>query len=300
MDIYSYLREAIESLLTQTYGDIEIVVVSDGNERLYNQIIKDYGDCEKLIVGLNQNDGGDNNVDSRNQSRMHGVKIASGDVVAFMDDDAVADPDWIENIANTYKKHDAIAVGGKLVPLWEGDKPDFFPEEFYWLIGATHKGFAPDDEITEVRNTFASNISFRQEVFIELGGFDTSEWSKSSLQGEEAELCLRMKEKHGEGVMYNPDAVVGHVVPKDRTKLRWLVKRSFWQGYWKRAMGVMIPETGDEEFTFLRNLLFRFMPDRLWKAVTRPSLTEAKKFVMLILFTTCVGFGYLYGFTRWR
>jgi hypothetical protein len=59
---------------------------------------------------------------------------------------------------------------------------------------------------------------------------------------------------------------------------------------------MMVPDTGDEEFTFLRDLLFRFMPERFWNAVTQPSLTEAKKFVMLIVFTACVGFGYLYGF----
>ena len=79
----------------------------------------------------------------------------------------------------------------------------------------------------------------------------------------------------------------------------WLLKRAFWQGYSKRAMETLVPESGDEEGEFLGALLLRFIPGRLRNALLGPSLTQAKKFVMLGVFTACVGLGYLYAFRKW-
>jgi len=105
-------------------------------------------------------------------------------------------------------------------------------------------------------------------------------------------LTLRTRGK----LHYNPDAKVRHKVFEYRTRLVWLLMRAFWQGYSKRAMETLVPDSGDEESAFLGDLLLRYIPDRLRNAVVGPSLTEANKFVMLIVFTACVGFGYLYGF----
>ena len=77
----------------------------------------------------------------------------------------MADQKWVENLVDSYKELQAMAVGGKILPLWLPGKPAYFPEELYWLVGATHKGFA-EDAVVEVRNVFASNMSFRKEIFL--------------------------------------------------------------------------------------------------------------------------------------
>lgn len=118
--------------------------------------------------------------------------------------------------------------------------------------------------------------------------------------GGETELAARLRSEVDGTVYYTPEAKVGHKIFEYRTELGWLVRRAFWQGYSKRAMEVLVPEPGDEESAFLGKILFRFVPDRLWSAVTGPSLAEAQKFVMLVVLTGCVGLGYLYGFTKWR
>ena len=61
-------------------------------------------------------------------------------------------------------------------------------------------------------NTFGSNLSFKADVLKALGGFRSEMGVKGRglLQGEETELCERMREKFGRGVVYNPDAVVYH------------------------------------------------------------------------------------------
>ena len=159
----------------------------------------------------------------------------------------------------------------------------------------THRGIA--DEAGEDRNTFGSNISFRADVFNELGGFDVDIGERKgdkNLQGGETELCARMCEEHGQGVWYDPDAEVAHKVFNYRTEFRWLIDRAFWQGYSKRVMESFVDNEGGEENEFLSTLLLRFMPVRLRNAAMNISRIEAKKFLMLGVFTACVGLGYLY------
>ena len=187
-----------------------------------------------------------------------------------------------------------------MTPIWIAGKPEFLPEEFYWLVGVTHRGFAEPGE--EVRNTFGSNISFRTEVLRELGGFATEvgRQGEKNLQAHETELCARMREEYGRGVVYNPDAEVGHKVFEWRTDKRWLLERSFWQGYSKRAMESLVSEESSaEESEFLRQLLTEFVPQRVKSLVDGPSLTKAKQLVALLGLTGTVGVGYLYGLAKW-
>jgi glycosyltransferase involved in cell wall biosynthesis len=58
-------------------------------------------------------------------SRTKGAELASGEIVAFIDDDATAEPDWVQRLAYVYEKTDAIAVGGDVKPDWQTEKPDF-------------------------------------------------------------------------------------------------------------------------------------------------------------------------------
>ena len=291
---YDDVKEAVESLFDQTHDDVEVVLVSDGNERVCERFEAEYGDRADIVVRcLDDNVG---LLDARNA----GAEAASGEVVAFMDDDAIADADWVAELVAVYESSDLPAVGGKMVPAWVAGKPSFLPAEFYWLVGVTHRGFA--DGPGEVRNTFGSNISFRREVFLELGGFDTDIGGRqgdANLQGGETELCARMAETYGHGVYYNPDAEVAHKVFEYRTSLRWLLDRAFWQGYSKRAMETLVPASTGAESTFLGHLLRQSVPERLREFVTGPSVAGLLQFVFLFVFTAAVGAGYGYGVVRY-
>ncbi|MFD1642625.1 glucosyl-dolichyl phosphate glucuronosyltransferase [Halohasta litorea] len=294
-DMYNHFREAADSILSQTYGSVELVVIVDGTEAVYDQVVADYGTRDDVVIQCNEENIG------LLESRNRGASVASGDVVAFIDDDAVADERWIERLVRAYKDEEAIAAGGSMTPLWVAGKPSFLPEEFHWLIGVTHRGFA--EEPGEVRNTFGSNISFRADVFEALDGFDTDIGGRKgdrNLQGGETELCARLHDQYGRGVWYEPEAEVGHKVFDYRTRPEWLLQRAFWQGYSKRAMEVLVPESNTEESAYLVDLLVRHMPARLSNAIRGPSLIEATKLLMLFVFTSCVGLGYLYAFTQWR
>jgi glycosyltransferase involved in cell wall biosynthesis len=292
--MYEHFCEAAESVLTQTYDDIELIVVVDGTSDIYERVIADYGDHEDVLVEYNNKNVG------LLESRNRGAEIATGDVVAFIDDDAVADEAWTERLVSVYEREDIIAAGGKMVPKWVAKKPSFLPEEFYWLIGVTHRGFANGEG--EVRNTFGSNISFRRDVFLALGGFNTEIGGRqgdANLQGGETELCARMRAEYGKSVYYVPDAEVAHKVFNYRTRPAWLFDRAFWQGYSKRAMETLVPSSENKETAFLEQLLANFIPSRCRAIVSDPTLDRITQLGTLIALTGTVGAGYLYGAVKW-
>ncbi|RKD98075.1 glucosyl-dolichyl phosphate glucuronosyltransferase [Halopiger aswanensis] len=295
IDAYDDFREAAMSVLEQTYDSVELVVVVDGTDAVYGRALEDFGNRDDIVVHCNDENKG------LLASRNRGAELASGDVVAFLDDDAVADERWIESLVDAYDEKNAIAAGGKMTPRWTADRPDFLPEEFYWLVGVTHRGFADGPE--EVRNTFGSNISFRRDVFLNLEGFDTDIGGRKgdkNLQGGETELCARMQRKYGRAVWYVPEAEVEHKVFEYRTDPTWLLERAFWQGYSKRAMETLVPDSSDEESEFLSKLLLKFAPERIRGLTSDPSIGRATRFLALFVFTAVVGLGYLYGVVRYR
>lgn len=292
--MYNHFRGAAENVTSQSYDDTEMVVVVDGTDEVRDRVVEDYGDHEDVVIHCN-----DENVGLL-ESRNTGAELASGDVVAFIDDDAVADKEWVAELVRGYEEQNALAVGGKMVGDWVAGQPSFLPKEFYWLVGVTHRGFA--DGEGWVRNTFGSNISFDRETFLELNGFDTEIGGRqgdANLQGGETELCARLDAEYGEQVWYNPDAVVAHKVFEYRTEFWWMVDRAFWQGYSKRAMDTLVPESGRDEGEFLGDLVTEFIPGQVKELARSPSLVAVSQLVMLIVFTGCVGGGYIYGAWKW-
>jgi GT2 family glycosyltransferase len=281
----------VGSLLEQTYPEREVIVVVDGNSELYEKFLSDYrGNGTVRAIMVRENRG-------VSEARNAGIREAGGDILAFMDDDAVADRKWLENLAATYETHDAVAVAGKILPAWTGGKPDYLPEELYWLIGVTHAGFA-GDKVTEVRNAFGPNMSFSRKVFETIGTFNRSlGFSKRNagyFQAEEAELALRMTRAFGKSVIYNPRAIVYHKVPPEKLRVRVLLRRAFYQGYSKALLRKLSASSGSlaAEQTYLKALVLHYIPGRLKRAY-RPA--ELYKASMLIATVICVGMGFVYG-----
>lgn len=293
MERYPHIQDAATSVLNQSHNDVELVLISDGNDELYEAMQEDYEGQENVKTECNDENRG------LSFSRNHGVEIATGDVIAFLDDDAVADEDWVSTLVDAYERHDALAVGGKMTPIWVDGEPNYLPEEFYWLVGVTHRGF-PEEEC-EVRNTFGSNISFRRDVLEELGGFDEDLGRKgdAQVQGEETELSARMYDEYGERVWYIPEAKVGHKVFDYRTDRKWLLERAFWQGYSKRVMDEIVDDGGNQESDYLRQILFAFLPSRVSGLIRRPSWSRVDQLLMLVILTSTVGFGFIYGLLRY-
>lgn len=291
LERYDAFKDAVESVRSQTYDDVELVLVVDGNTAVYRRAKADFGDHPSITIHCN-----DDNIGNL-QSINVGIELADGDIVANIDDDATAAKDWVENLVRAYEEHDALAAGGRIDPDWVAGEAPYIPEEFYWLIGATYRGFPAGPG--EVRNTFGSNLSFRRDVVQELGGYPTQDGERDSrFQAGETELCSRLHEEYGRGVFYVPDAEVYHKIFEYRTDPVWLLKRAFWQGVSKRWMAVKDAESVSNDRNYVTQLVTDFVPDRIKNLVTTPSKTKAAQLAFLIALFGVTGIGYLYGTVR--
>ena len=288
---YREFSQAVESVLTQSYLALEVVLVVDEDRQLFDQIQREFGDRTGVVTHFNPVDEG------LSASRNFGASVASGDIVVFTDDDVVADSNWIQELVDTYERRDVLATGGPAHPIWPSQEPEWLPSEFYWLVGVTHDGFADGDGEEEVRNTFGCNISFRRDAFLELGGFrsDLGKQSGIAIQGEEAELCARFREEFGGSLVYNPRAQVRHRVFPGQIDPVALCKRAFWQGYSKYVMQRATPNELDAETKFVAHLARKALPKRVGRMLEEPSLAYPVQLVMLFVLTALVGSGYLYG-----
>ncbi|MBM3156480.1 MAG: glycosyltransferase family 2 protein [Chloroflexi bacterium] len=291
LENYDNLIEAIDSLLKQTHSEREVIVVVDGNKALYEKIGGRFSVNEAVKTVLVENNIGVSG------ARNAGIRVARGDVIAFMDDDAFADREWMDKLDATYRNYDTIGVGGKILPVWTQGAPDYLPEELYWLAGVTHKGFA-EEKIGEVRNAFGPNMSFRREVFDKVGLFNENlgfaERRVFYIQAEEPEFALRVRRETGKGVIYNPEAVVFHRIAPSKLKVRVLLKRAFYQGY-SKALMKRLDITADSintEKSYLRDLLLVYMPRRLRRFYR---LAESKKLGFTVVSVMAVGMGFIYG-----
>ena len=292
---YHNLLEAVTSLLNQTYQQTEIIIVVDGNETLHRKIAGAYSTHGNIQVLTVKESAG------VSAARNLGIKMARGDALAFLDDDAVADKTWVERLVDTYQKTDAIAVGGRILPTWLRKKPGYLPEELYWLIGLTYEGFAGKDT-AGVRNALGPNMSFRREVFREVGLFNEhlgfARERNAFMQGEEAEFALRMKSKLGKGVIYDPNLIVYHKVPPSKTRVAMLLKRAFYQGYSKAQLKRIgsSPKPLATEEAYLKELFLKYIPNRIKRVclMSHP-VTEIKQLLLLFASIIAVGFGFIYG-----
>jgi hypothetical protein len=213
-------------------------------------------------------------------------------VVAFIDDDAVAEPTWIAKLVEVYETTDAIAAGGNVEPAWVDGCPWWFPEEFYWLVGVTEPGFAEDGQ--EVRNVYGSNISYRRDAFLRVGGYDTKTGRKgdSHLQAHEAPVGIRLMETFGRGMIFVEDAVVAHTLFAYRGRAIWLLRRAFWQGYSKRIMNRLYPDAHGTEVGYLVKLIRHNIPRRIKSLIYPKRGVMLAKLVMIFALILMVGMGY--------
>jgi len=156
------LVEAVESVRRQTHPPCEVLVVVDHNQGLLTR-------ARAGLTGPGVRVVASTGVPGASGARNTGLATARGDVLAFLDDDAVASPEWLERLVRHLDDPSVLGVGGRLDALWAGRRPAWFPRQFDWVVGGSYLGMPTT--VTAVRNVWTGSMAVRRDVLEEVGGF---------------------------------------------------------------------------------------------------------------------------------
>ena len=231
----SLLQAALNSLEMQTLprSDFEVLVIDNGSTDNTKQVVESaqqrlgnvryfYEPTPGLHVG-----------------RHLGLKMAKSDILVYADDDIEAFPTWLEAIAESFQDPEVVLVGGKNLPKWESDPPD-------WIL----KMWEPDkngnrilgylsildlgDQEKEISPfyVFGCNFSIRKRVLLEASGFHPDGMPKELIiyRGDGETHVSRYIQAKGYKAFYNPKASIYHVIPRERLTIEYFEYRAFIQG----------------------------------------------------------------------
>ncbi len=231
-DRWRDLSAAVDSVRVQTTPAQEIILVIDHNPRLLERA---WTHISGVVLVENREEQG------LSGARNSGAATASGTIIAFLDDDAIAAPDWLSRLTEHYKDQQVLGVGGAIAPLWAGGRPDWFPDEFDWVVGCSYRGMPRDT--APVRNLIGANMSFRREVMEVTGGFRSGigRVGEQPVGCEETELCIRAcRSWPGRIFLYEPRAQVHHRVPASRARWTYFRRRCYAEGLSKALVSGLV------------------------------------------------------------
>lgn len=222
------LPEVLGLLLSQSCdpGDYEIVVVDNNSKDATKQVVKEFarrhpGRVRYLFEAAQ----------GIAFARNRGAREARGRVLAYLDDDCFAHQNWVGEHIKVYRSNpDADAVGGRILLRYEDKRPGWISPIMENSLGLTDFGEEPG-EIAYPEYPKGGNFSVLKSHFDGVGGFDEKfgHTGASIVGASEHDLFRRLTDA-GTRVVYNPDAIVRHFVPRERATRRYVYRRFFRYG----------------------------------------------------------------------
>jgi len=222
------LPQALESLAHQTLpeGRYEVLVVDNASTDATPRMLRELAERMPQLRSVSEPRLG------CSRARNTGWRQARGRYVAYLDDDAVADPEWLERMLHALRtlRPRPGAVGGRIEPIWEVPRPEWLPDSVLGLL--TTLDHAPEPLFLPAgRFLIGTNIAYPREVLEELGGYHEllGPVGERYRAGEET-LLQRELRAHGYAIYYDPAILVRHRLPASRLDPRWLRRRMYWEG----------------------------------------------------------------------
>lgn len=226
---YDVLPQAIESCMAQRMDaqKFDIIVVDNSPDkdfaRSFGEKYKDVANLTYLIA----------EIAGLSNARNMAMEKSQADIVAYLDDDAIANENWLTEIVDAFKLFgdSAMAAGGKILASWQVERPHWVPDQKLGYLSVVDWG-GKTRVIGSSEWIAGANIAFRREPLIAIGGFDTALGRKgpetSLLSNEENDVLRKLGERGG-SVLYMPNAEVFHQVDPRRLHRDWFRRRSAWQ-----------------------------------------------------------------------
>ncbi len=218
------LSKLINQVKSVNRDDIEILLIDNNSNDETKEIVLNYQKNNKFLIY---------HFESRQGlaiARNKGLELARGNVIVFIDDDIVLHESWLREIFTSLDKYKYKAFGGKVIPLWEKDKPSYVSLTGFFALN--QKIFPAHDNGDDSRlypitkdetNPIGANMWFYKELFKKYGGFreDLGRVGYGGIPCEDTEFCSRLLRNH-EQIFYYPKAIVFHPVSVYRTSKEFI------------------------------------------------------------------------------
>jgi cellulose synthase/poly-beta-1,6-N-acetylglucosamine synthase-like glycosyltransferase len=284
---WDLLLRAANSIGSQTSPPTEIIIVVDHNEKL-RQRLRGLGVPEWRVIE-------NRHLRGLSGARNSGVELASGEIVAFLDDDAMAVPDWLEHLTRPFIDANVAGVGGWVEPEWSGAMPAWWSPAFNWVVGCSYSGMALD--MAAIRNPIGASMAIRRGLIMDSGGFSVGLGRVGGvpLGCEETELCLRIVASEPSlRFVHSTCAIVYHHVPSDRGSLRYFLARCVAEGVSKARVAMLAGPTAAlaSEQKYLSSTIPRTVYEEI---VARPRKRAAcQRIGMIVVGVVVTVAGYAY------
>lgn len=284
------LTELLDSIELQHSQNLEIILVIERSKAIQEFADSRASRFPKKLFFSTERIG-------VSRARNIGVGLASGEIIAFVDDDAILSLHWSECLLDSFRRNpDAIGVTGRAIPSAKSIDLRGFPSSLYWALGCTPSGL-----FGEWVTNFATgtNMAFRRKAFIShrfeldiYGDARDRALVHRGLPNDENDFAVRLTTDLSLPILFNDRLVVFHKVYTNRLSPRFVMRYSFWQGVaearytanpaWKRARQSIRARAAK---TLLRDLLPLEGPSRGW--ISRCA------FVIIGIFF--LGLGFIFG-----
>jgi glycosyltransferase involved in cell wall biosynthesis len=286
---YDLLPKAIDSLTRQSLApeEYEIVVIDNSPDHAKSEdFSRTFRATANLIWHVEKTPGLSN-------ARNVATRLARAPLIAFMDDDAIAAPDWLARYVAVFESFGAEAqvAGGRVDPIWDVPQPRWLPDSLLGNVSVVNWG-GSDRFAAKSEWVAGTNIAFRIAALDAAGGFSVhlgrTRGGQALLSNDETDVIARMA-ANGARLIYAPSAVVAHLVPAERLSQDWFRRRVAWQavsdylldsarlferapGYWRAVTeyyatlppkhrsprGLYIEQDDAEMFRMQMNALYNF------------------------------------------
>ncbi len=208
----SVLRKMLERFFAQTClgaVDYELIVVDNNSSDHTSKVVEEFRRFPNVRYVFEEHQG-------LCYARNRGVAEARGEIIALLDDDVVVDEVWLFKLQECVDATQADVVGGRTYLILEKDPPEWFGPYFARLLSEVNLGKSRRI-VSDGRGLFGLNLAFRKSIFDTVGPFDEAlDRRGHELLGGGDTAKVRQIARAGGRVVYDPDAVVGHMIAADR------------------------------------------------------------------------------------